>query len=309
MKALAGATLTDRGALLDESQRVLRGALDAVTASFENPTPVHVTRFVSDAAFRDRLLLKVENPFLRLFKEQYDEKLRTAEQMSKFSPIINKQDKLMRPALISMLCQTTCLDFLHIMNTRKVIICRLSKGRLGEEIAAILGSFIISMISIYAMRREAQTRRPPFMLVVDEVHNFTYGGRFGSLLAEARKYGISLVTACQGLYQVPFIRDIFSNADNKIVFKCSGEDADTIANDWKEETVKAVNLANLPRYKACIKTYKDTTPVAYYIAPFARIDPRGDEADPQRLIQQSLQRWSKNKKDVQQKIMHFFKSE
>src|SRR5208283_4705042 len=168
----------------DESARVIINAIDAVCENFKTPSPVHIFRFMADDKFREKLLAQSKNPLLKMFKEQYDEKLRNSEQMSKFSPPINKVGKLMRPAILPIIGQPKSLDFLDIMNKKRIVVCRLSKGRLGEEIAQILGSLIVSMVSIAALKREKQTKRPSFMLVADEVQNFVHGGRFGTLLSE-----------------------------------------------------------------------------------------------------------------------------
>jgi hypothetical protein len=127
-----------------------------------------------------------------MFREPYDEKLRESEQMSKFSPPINKVGKLLRPSIIPIISQTKSLDFLDIMNSKKVVVCRFPKERLGEEIVQIPGSLIVSMVSISMLKREKRKVRPPCMLVADELHNFIHGGRFGTLLAESRKYGSPL---------------------------------------------------------------------------------------------------------------------
>ena len=58
-----------------------------------------------------------------------------------------KVGKLLRPSIIPIIGQTKSLDFLDIMNSKKVV-CRFSKGRLGEEIAQILGSLVVSTVSI-----------------------------------------------------------------------------------------------------------------------------------------------------------------
>jgi hypothetical protein len=154
---------------------------------------------MADDKFREKILRASKNPLLKMFKEQYDDKLRESEQMSEFSPPINKVGKLLRPAIIPVIGQPKSLDFLDVMNKNRIVVCRFSKGRLGEEIAQILGSLIVSMVSISALRREKQKKRPPFMLVADEVHNFVHGGRCGTLLAESGKYGITLVLASQGI--------------------------------------------------------------------------------------------------------------
>jgi len=203
---------------------------------------------MADDSFREKILASSDKPLLKMFKEQYDEKLRDSEQMSKFSPPINKVGKLLRPSIIPIIGQTKSLDFLDIMNTRKIVVCRFSKGRLGEEIAQILGSLIVSMVSISALKREKQKARPPFMLVADEVHNFVHGGRFGTLLAESRKYGITLVLASQGMYQLPFAKDVFSNCPTQITFNVSGDDAKAIEENWNEEQVQATHITSLPRY-------------------------------------------------------------
>jgi hypothetical protein len=133
-KALAGT------AWGDESARVTINAIDAVCAKFKHPSPVHVFRFLADDQFRTKVLAETENPLLKMFREQYDEKLQERDQMAKFSPPINKVGKLMRPSILPIIGQPKSLDFLDIMNHRRVIVCRLSKGRLGEEIAQIIGS-------------------------------------------------------------------------------------------------------------------------------------------------------------------------
>jgi hypothetical protein len=292
----------------DESARVIINAIDAVCEFYDNPTAVHIFRFMADDKFREKVLAATESPLLHMFKEQYDEKLRDSEQMSKFSPPINKVGKLLRPSIIPIIGQPKSLDFLEIMNTNKIVVCRFSKGRLGEEIAQILGSLVVSMVSISALRREKQKKRPPFMLVADEVHNFVHGGRFGTLLAESRKYGITLVLASQGMYQLPFAKDVFSNCPTQITFNVSGEDAKAIEENWNEQYVSAGAITGLPRYTFFCRTFTENTPSAKRVIGYPNIERRGDEANPTKLIKQSLMRWGMNRKSVIKKINRFLAS-
>jgi len=73
------------------------------------------------------------------------------------------------------------------------------------------------------------------MVMVDETHNFTHGGRFSTLLAEGRKYGVSLVSGTQGMYQLPFAKDLLANCPTQIIFNASGEDALLMAKNWGQE--------------------------------------------------------------------------
>jgi DNA helicase HerA-like ATPase len=292
----------------DESARVIINAIDAVCEYFLKPTPVHIFRFMADDKFREKVLGATGNPLLKMFKAQYDEKLRDSEQMSKFSPPINKVGKLLRPSIIPIIGQPKSLDFLNIMNSKKIVVCRFSKGRLGEEIAQILGSLVLSMVSIAALKREKQRSRPPFMLVADEVHNFVHGGRFGTLLAESRKYGITLVLASQGMYQLPFAADVFANCPTQITFNVSGEDAKAIEENWNEQYVTAQAITGLPRYMFFCRTFGENGPTAKRIVGYPNIERRGDEANPTKLIKASLQRYGIRRKDVMEKINRFLAS-
>ena len=306
MKAIAGT------AWGDETARVLVNAADAIIESIEHPTIIPVFRFMADDAFREKILKQSKNPLLKFFKEQYDDKLRESEQMSKFSPPMNKVGKLLRPPIIPIVGQPKSLDFLDIMNKKRIVVCRFSKGRLGEEIAQILGSLVVSMISISALKREKQRKRPPFMLVADEVHNFVHGGRFGTLLAESRKYGITLVLATQSMYQLPFASDVFSNCPTQITFNVSGNDAEAITKNWRyleyPEELRPEHITALPRYSFYCRTFVHDEPKVVKLRGYPNLEPRGDEANPTKLIKQSLMRWATRRKDVEQNIKNFLSS-
>jgi hypothetical protein len=146
------------------------------------------------------------------------------------------------------------------------------------------------------------------MLVADEVHNFVHGGRFGTLLAESRKYGITLVLASQGMYQLPFAKDVFSNCPTQITFNVSGEDAKAIEENWNEQYVSAGAITGLPRYTFFCRTFTENTPSAKRVIGYPNIERRGDEANPTKLIKQSLMRWGMNRKSVIKKINRFLAS-
>jgi hypothetical protein len=303
VKSLAGS------AWGDESARVTVNAIDAVCKRFEHPTPVHVFRFMVDDGFRTKVLDASKDPLLRFFQKQYDEKLRDSEQMSKFSPAINKFAKFLRPNIMPVIGQETSLDFLDIMNTSKVLVCRFSKGRLGEEVAQLLYSFVVSMVSIAALRREKQKERPHFLCVFDEVQNGIHGGRFASLLAEGRKYGISTVNATQGMYQLPFAKDLFSNCPTQIAYNVSGEDAKAIADSWryvnfKGQALLPEHITALPRYEFWARTFDaHNEPVVERVRCHPPLKRQGDEMAKEELVKQSLMRYSNWKKDVAAKVL------
>jgi len=301
MKALAGS------AWGDETARILTNAADAVVSRFERPTAVHVFRFLVDDRFREKMLAQETQPLLQLFHRQYDEKLRSPEQMSRFSPPINKVGKLMRPAILPVIGQQKSLDFLEIMNDSRIVVCRLSKGRLGEEISQVLGSLVVSMVSISALKREKQRRRSPFMMVVDEAGSFSHGGRFGSLLAESRKYGISLVLASQSAAQLPFLADVFANCPTQIAYQASGDDAMNFARNWGHETM-AQAVVSLPRFECYVRTFIGDSPTVVRTIAQPAIERQGNEANVTALIKQSLERWGTKRREVEARIGRFLAS-
>ncbi len=285
----------------------IRNDLDAVTESVQNPTLVHVFRFLVDSDYRTKLLDASQNPFVKLFQKQ----IASARDNSALAPGINKLAKLMRPNILPSIGQPNSIDLLKCMNENKIIICRLSKGRLGEETAQILYSLIISMVSIAALKREQQDIRPPFMIVADEAQNAIHGGRFGTLLAEARKYGISLVTAFQGFYQVPFMDDVLTNSATQIVFNPSGQDAHTMSKNWNSPDVTDQHLTELSRYEFYARTFNELNQpeVTKVLAP-KNLKPRFKDNEAQRAafektINRSLEEWANDRTEVMKKINTF----
>jgi hypothetical protein len=302
----------------NETPWVLRNAITAVCQHVTNPSPVHVFRFLVDDAFRNGILDSSGDPFLKLFQRQY-EQLQAKEQMAKFSPAINKEGKLMHPMLIPVIGQHDSLNFLDIMNTRKIVICRFSKGRLGEDAAQIYASLVSSMISIAGLKREYQADRPGFMFLVDEAGSAAHNGRFASILEESRKYGISLVLGFQGMYQLPFARAVSTNCSTKIIFNSSGHEAEETAKDWKwvnmNEYLAPENITALPRYTFYCRTLKDNKPDVnrvtafaavkrrYEVVPHAKTYQRSLECHPASLKEESLQRFSRDRRTVMDGIL------
>jgi hypothetical protein len=75
------------------------------------------------------------------------------------------------------------------MQEKKVILCKLSKGLVGEENSKLIGKMISMQIKQSALKRASMESkdRVPFYLYVDEFQNYV-SQSFESILSEARKY-------------------------------------------------------------------------------------------------------------------------
>src|SRR6202035_3158885 len=98
----------------------------------------------------------------------------------------------------------TSLDLRAIMDEGRVLLVNLSKGRVGDDASALLGSFLVTAIQLAAMSRAElpEAERRDFCLYVDEFQNYATDS-FATILSEARKYRLSITCANQFLAQVP----------------------------------------------------------------------------------------------------------
>lgn len=61
------------------------------------------------------------------------------------------------------------------MDDGMILLVNVSKGRLGEDSALLLGSLVVSTLGLAAFSRAelAPSERRPFFVYLDEFHNFT----------------------------------------------------------------------------------------------------------------------------------------
>lgn len=229
-----------------------------------NTTLLGVSRMLADEHYRAWVVRQVRDPFVRAFWTEefahYDPRfLREA-----VAPIQNKLGQLLLcPALRHVVGQVRSrIDLRHVMDTGRVFIANLSKGRLGPEPANLLGALLAAQFQHAALTRADQpehTRRD-FCLVIDEFHNFTTDA-FATTLAEARKYRLSLVLAHQYLDQLtPEVRAaVFGNVGTVIAFRVGHLDALALAAEFGQEFT-AGQFADLDRHEIFARTLNDGAP-------------------------------------------------
>ena len=91
----------------------------------------------------------------------------------------------------------------EIMDNKKIFLVNLSKGRLGDINAQLLGMILVMKFQAAAMSRAdiPEDERKDFCLYVDEFQNFATES-FESILSEARKYRLNLILANQFMTQL-----------------------------------------------------------------------------------------------------------
>jgi len=105
----------------------------------------------------------------------------------------------------------------------------------------------------------ARSRRQLFTLYCDEIQNLVaYDAGVETLLSEARKFGISVVTANQFLEQYPpQVRAAILAVGTHVFFQLSSTDADKVASALDGGKRLAETLKNLPKRRMVVKSGSD----------------------------------------------------
>lgn len=153
----------------------------------------------------------------------------------------------------------TGLDLRQAMDRGQVVLVNLSKGRLGEESAYLMGGFITAMLQLAAESRQnvwPPERRRRFHLYCDEFHGYMVSSSLREMLAEARGYGVSITIAHQNLSQLDKdLRDsILANTRIRVAFRVNHEDAEVLSREMipirgdrvKDRSLRFITLGKVP---------------------------------------------------------------
>jgi type IV secretory pathway TraG/TraD family ATPase VirD4 len=153
-------------------------------------------------------------------------------------------------------------DLRQIMDDGKIFIANLSKGKLGEDGSALLGSLLSTKFELAGLSREAigLENRRDFWLYVDEFPSIA-GPSFTGMLSESRKYGLGLVLVMQYVEQLEEdVRNaLFENAGTLVVFRTGPDSARHLASQF-EPILRKEDMMNLGRGDFYIKLMIDGVP-------------------------------------------------
>lgn len=221
-------------------------------------TLLDVPRVLANKAFRDLKLSKSKNPVINQFWREIATQAGGEASLENIVPYItNKFDDFtandfMRPIVGQ---QNSSFKFREVIDTKKILLVNLSKGRLGERNANLLGLIIVGKLFMAALSRADNPRAeyPPFYLYIDEFQNITTDSIPG-ILSEARKYKLSLNIAHQFLAQVDEkIRDaVFGNVGSMAIFRVGEEDGEYFAKQFAP-VFSALDFVNIENYNAYVR--------------------------------------------------------
>jgi hypothetical protein len=216
-----------------------------------------VLRLLSDERFRDAALRHVRDETVRSFWEREFAALPPSFRAEVIAPVQNKIGALVTNPFVRAHVEQPkrALPVRKLMDAGGLLVANLSKGRIGEDASAFLGTILLALVqqAAYARSDSPAAARRPFTLYVDEFPTFATPS-FAELLAEARKYGLGLVLANQNLSQIDqrLRGALLGNVGTSIVFRLSAEDALALEPEFAPE-LHAADLSRLASYELAIK--------------------------------------------------------
>lgn len=244
-------------------EHVLRNSLYALLEREDSTLP-DILSLYSDEDFRKSVVRSIRNEVVKRFWEEEFENYPPRMKAEACAPIQNKLGALLSdPTLYRILVKPTiALSIRRIMDDGLVLLINVSKGRLGEESALVLGSLVVSTMGLAAFSRsEAEpASRRPFIMYLDEFHNFTTL-MLANMMSELRKYGVGLVLAHQYLHQLDteILHAVLGNAGTIVSFRVGPEDAVILAAEF-QPTFDVLDLLNLPNRSIYLKLMIDGAP-------------------------------------------------
>jgi hypothetical protein len=215
-------------------------------------TLADVPPLLTDHRFRRQALEHVSNEEVRAFWTTEYDRYSPAFRAVVAAPLQNKIGAILADPLLRRVFtgRRSSFRFREVMDEGKVLLVNLAKGRIGEGPATILGSLLVSSLSLAALSRAdvPEEKRRPFFVYLDEFHTFSTLS-LATMLSELRKYKVGMVLANQYLGQLnPRVRDaVIANAGTLIAFRLGAQDARFLAPEFAP-VFEPEDLLSLPNY-------------------------------------------------------------
>ncbi|MHB8172961.1 MAG: type IV secretory system conjugative DNA transfer family protein [Nitrospirota bacterium] len=212
-----------------------------------------IERLLIDKSWRAKFLQSIEDDRIRMFWEQEYPLL---ERRGIIPAILNKLSPLTIPdsTIAPMLSQReNKVDFLEIMNGKKIFLCNLSHGDIGKRNSQLLGKLLVSKLQIAAMMREGLVNYPDYYVYIDEFQHMACPS-MSDALSGARKYKLHLWLANQMTEDIPdkILRHVF-NASTLIFFATDSPHDQTLIEKTLSKRFKAEDIGQLKKGEALVK--------------------------------------------------------
>ncbi|HYE60117.1 MAG TPA: type IV secretion system DNA-binding domain-containing protein [Candidatus Kapabacteria bacterium] len=275
---------------------------------YPGSTLLGINRLLADKKYRNKVIAKLTDPVVKAFWQNEFASYNDRYAQEAVAPIQNKIGQFLSASVIrNMVAQvTSTINVREIMDSQKIFIMNLSKGRIGEDNSRLLGGMLITELQLSAMERVdiPEAKRKDFFLYVDEFQNFATPS-FANILSEARKYRLSLIMAHQYVKQLDeIVADaVFGNVGTLVTFRVGGTDAEVLVKEFTP-TFTEEDIVNLAKYQVFMKLMIDGVASSPFSA--MTMPPIGSPtASAEKVIKVSRERYAKPRSEIEDKIMRW----
>jgi len=277
-------------ALLDYPEATMRGMISMLT----------------DRHYRQKVVDYIEDDMVKRFWA-----VEFADWSEKFDteaiiPLVNKLSQfLSNPLLRNIFGQKeNKIDLEKIINSKKILLINLAKGKLGEENSSFFGSMFITKLYQAGMARASmrEEEREDFYLYVDEFHNLVTT-TFENLFTESRKYRFCITVAHQYMAQLlpSVLATVLGNIGTIVVFRVGGDDAEKLAMEMKP-IFQAEDMINLGIQEFYIKMTIDGETFDPFSAETLNVLPATHESCRTAIIEQSKKKYALSVEEVKKRL-------
>ena len=295
---------------------------NCILALLDTPgtTLLGIPRMLVDRDYRQKIINNLKDPVVKSFWINEYEEWEPRYRNEAIAPVQNKVGQFLNVSFVRNIVgqAKNTIDIEDIMNNQKILLVNVSKGRIGEDNAAILGAMVITKIQLSAMERVRipEDERKDFYMYVDEFQNFATDS-FVNILSEARKYRLDLIIAHQYVGQLvtdtsTAVRDaVFGNVGTMISFRVGAADAEFLEQEFTPEFLQN-DLIRLDNYHIYLKlmidgiTSRPFSATTIAPAPVIKDDERREEiirisrskyAHKVKDVEDGINRWASNMED------------
>jgi hypothetical protein len=240
------------------SEELMRNAL--FTLSVNNLTLLELPALLTQAGFRKKLLEQVsDRTVLEYWHDRYGS-LSDGMRVVFREPLLTRVSAFLADPQIREIVgqRQTTFSFAKAIRQGQWVVVNLSKGKLGEENSAVLGSLLFTKLKldVMAQAKIPEQDRRLFAVYADELQNLV-GSNVLALIAEARKYRVSITTGQQFWEQLPpHMRTAVLGMGSRIFFRLHYHDAAELAGEVhpSRRPFYTDKLSSLPNQEAIFRT-------------------------------------------------------
>jgi uridine kinase len=218
-----------------------------------------IFKLLTDPKYRTRILPYIKDPNLVNFWKNELGKAGDYQQVKMTAGITSKIGRYLFSESVKNIfdCSKSTLNFESLLEEQKILICDLSKGKLGEDNTKLIATSILTKLQLSALARVNRQKdsRVAHFLYVDEFQSFAAAPMI-QMLSESRKYGLYLTMAEQSPSQQDSssTSTILANVGNIMAFRTSSpSDANLLCPILSSDLSKD-QLINLPSYIFYLKS-------------------------------------------------------